>query len=168
MSTPNITRADAIRMLTTNATFMAFLKDLKAADGYTPEAITFIDDHVTHEVETWVCTDVIATIRLKADGTPTPDGRSQSRTMWIYPGFSVDWKTYRTQNPLYVHEDGKIHNTTMAHGAIVYGVTPGSSFHRIVHDEKGVHLGAVYKIFGLSQYETHIHLTVPELDALRA
>lgn len=167
MSTPNITRADAIHMLTTNENFMASLKDLKAADGYTPEELTFIDDLRPKER---ICTGVIATMLLKPDGTPIPSEQSGAPTMWV----EVDWMFPCAEKPLYVHEDGKIHYASMSRANFGYSVRP---CHHIFSSEKEVHVYQAHHGIGLAQYEAregsglaqyeaHIHLTVPELASI--
>jgi hypothetical protein len=161
----HLTRAQALELLSANARFMSFLKDFKAAQGYSPEAVHFLDDHKrnfddAHHLSR--CTDFIAVLRVHADGTPIDE--THRPAMWIFPGFTDrDWRSTQTQNPLCAGEDGHIHLSTCSRGSTL---NAGLNFTRKVREEQGVHLTDMSDYDGDEDYEAHIHLTVAQLAAL--
>lgn len=166
-----LTRADILRLLADNATFRAVLETLKGSEGYSPEKVSYLDDHdagyPSERNRIHTCTDFIAVVRLLEDGTPIKD-TSRWQAMWIFPGFSDrNWHGTQSQNPLYANsDDNKIHLTTCAQGSILRRVSVGSTFDRIVRAQKLVHFTDMTDYDGPEKYEAHIHLTIDDLAAL--
>lgn len=161
----HLTRTQAVQLLSAHAPFASFLKDFKAAQGYTPEQVLFLDDHkkgYTNVRQESACRDFIAVLRIKKDGTLIEENRRPAA--WIFPGFSDrDWRETRTQNPLYVGEDGSIHLSTGARGSTLYA---GDNFRRITLTEQRVHFTNMAVYDGEEDYEAHIHLTLAQLNEL--
>lgn len=179
MSTPNVTRADVIRMLQNNHRFKTVLNAIKSSTGYTPEKLAYLDDNSrSRDIKHMrYCTDFIVTLRLMADGSLIDDSFRDSA--WLFPGFtSYDWNSTRIQNPLTVprlwrdadylqEDDNKAHLVRAARGSILHGVGGGSEFDKVVRDQKGVHFIDMSEDYdGDEDFEAHIYLTIEELNTL--
>jgi hypothetical protein len=160
-----LTRGQALDMLTSNVSFMSYLKKLKAAVGYASDCIVYLDDSIFHtniNNPTRSCTDVIASILLDTEGVPITEG------IWIYPGFSDSgWGRTQAQAPLYVGVDNQIHLGESAQGSILHGVGKGSKFDDIIRAKQKVFVTDMRDGTDPVAFEAHIYLSIEELDALQ-
>lgn len=186
MTTPTLTRADALLLLQNNTRFMTVVRAIKASQGYTPKELTYLDDHdrdleraMVYRGKDFVprqrtCTDFIVTLRVLADGTLEDDGLRDAA--WLFPGYSgYDWKSTRYQKPLhvpYLHTHSESPNDHMVHllvvgrGSVLPNVGGGSNFDAAIKTQKGVHFTDMSEYDGSEEFEAHIHLSMEEFNAL--
>jgi hypothetical protein len=146
---------------------MAFVHQLKKTKGYSPTAITYVDDGVDNHDTVTSCSDVIVTLLMDRRGkllTKPGRGHPSRGVIWIYPGFSDPyWGRTSSQNPLYLHEK-RIHLSYVRGGAILYCVGPGSRFDHYIRAKRGVYMNPGSD--AEEEEEVHIHLTIEELNSL--
>ena len=163
----NLTRTDIIEILNSDPAFKDFLYAFKNAQGYSRNAVTYLDDHDPSGIRSRTCSDFIVTLRLNEDGTLI-ENMYDRPAIWIFPGFTDGrWCSTNTQNPLYVRlTDNRIHYSRCAMGSILHHVEVGSSFHGTVRQNNAIFFVDMFDNDGPEAFEAHIHITLTELAAL--